>query len=379
MILWLLLFAGSSNGSHFRSNDLSPQFQPYRRSHVTKSVNDANPLLLTRHPSYSRRALQYEDVRGGGGRQKRRQPWKKRSSSLSVASPPLPSTSPFLARIGTRQALTAAATVATVLVAYHYRHAWTPFLDKQVIQDKTLSILQHLKSDDDTNAWLPLLLYSAGLTAWEFLGLSTIPIETAAGHVFGFEMAVIASFAGKLAGASMCYALGQQMVPVESLRRNKYFSRLLDSSTSNSASEQKHHPFWTALLLKFSVFPEAIKNVGSAALGVSFAHFCLATLLQGGTFTVLWSHLGSHGSNSAWARPILASCVVIGFVLSPLNLAWWMRSLQRKGGAKTSARRTTERPRLPVWLVRAMDSPWSLVGVWLLTIAITVATPLWLS
>lgn len=336
------------------------------------------------------RAMQYSPLKPvrGGAREKRKRPsqkprvlWSFNSELESHEKPlrykriPRHLMSSTLQTPRVRFTFLSIVSVIAALLAYQYRSYWTPFFDKEVIEQKTLGILKKLQPEDGENPFMALFVYSMGMTAWELFGLSTIPIETAAGVVFGVRQGFVASLFGKLLGASLCYGLGQHLVPETTLQRNKYFNRLLESSAATASVTQRKRklqhpnhldPLWSALLLKFSIFPELIKNMGSAALNISYPKFLLATLLHGGSFTLLWSYLG--GSSNPPTKVIFAACVVIGFGLSPLNLVWWMRRISTTDNKAMKDTPTTNRA-----LQHLLDSPWSLVGVWIVVLSLTVA------
>lgn len=87
----------------------------------------------------------------------------------------------LLKKLATRKHLSAALAGLTLLaVAYRYRDV---LLNKERIQDEALRLLRRLDASDGDFKSLArsLSLYGCGMAAWEFFGLSTIPVETAAG------------------------------------------------------------------------------------------------------------------------------------------------------------------------------------------------------
>lgn len=247
------------------------------------------------------------------------------------------------------------------------RDVWMPLLtDKQALQETTLSLLDQLKPDtDDPADWFrAYLLYGAAMASWELLGLSTIPVETAAGMVFGFGPAAVSSLTGKLCGAFAAYMLGRKtalrgwMVQQRAVQQSTILQLLINSgsssdtvatSTTSTATNaaRPHPPLLTAFLMKFSCFPEAIKNVGSSLIhDIQPWMFLLVTLVHGGAYTLLWTWLGvdtaarlnnapndvvptNHG-----LRVALVASVISGFVLTPLAMVWWVRDLQRKAAVR---------------------------------------------
>ena len=240
-----------------------------------------------------------------------------------------------------------AALCTVVYALFLQRHVWLPLVtNKQVLQDKTLSLLNQLKpsSDDDhPAAWLrSLAVYALGMASWELLGLTTIPVETGAGMVFGFRSAAVSSLLGKLCGAGAAYALGrtvlQERVSAHPAFRESTLFPLLNSTDADSPALR------TAFLLKFSCFPELVKNLGSSLIpAVQPWMFVLATLVHGGTFTLVWTWLGvdtaARLANEALPpnralQVTLGAAAVVGLVLTPLVMAWWVRDLHRQAAEK---------------------------------------------
>jgi hypothetical protein len=129
--------------------------------------------------------------------------------------------------------------------------------------------------------------------------------------------------------------------------------------------------------MKFSCFPEAVKNFGSGSLlpVMKMWMFVAATVVHhGGSYTALWTwlgvdtaqrlqysgssasnssssisvNLGSVTSNNMPMLPImpmpanvplnvaLVVAGVSGVVVSPLLMAWWLRTLKRQADALTA-------------------------------------------
>jgi hypothetical protein len=190
-------------------------------------------------------------------------------------------------------------------------------LDKERLQEETLRLLKtYLEPKDGSAVWKSLTIYAAVMAAWEFLGLSTIPVETAAAMVFGWP-ALLASGAGKLTGASASFMVGRTLLRTwvqqqKAVQDNVVFQILQHEQDAEpvaaAAGRYKmdknkpmrptavvagHSPLQTALFMKFSCFPELIKNMGSGAIlsdqKLSFSAFLLATAFHGLGFTALWT------------------------------------------------------------------------------------------
>jgi uncharacterized membrane protein YdjX (TVP38/TMEM64 family) len=226
-----------------------------------------------------------------------------------------------------------AAVVAVAVVAVYYRTSWSPYFNKQAIQDTTLSLLRQLRHGEDAAtaaASIPAMLYYAmGLMVWEAAGLSTIPVETAAGMVFRFHEAALASIGGKVLGATLAFLAGRTVLS-SSLDQFKPIatSRLFVLLRSRNT----HHPLLTAALMKFSILPEWAKNLGSAVLPqIKLWMFVLVTLCHGGGFSLMWTWLGTSMRLNETSQALQATLIIgafIGGVLTPLTMAWWFRALQ---------------------------------------------------
>lgn len=233
-----------------------------------------------------------------------------------------------------------AITAATALL-YSQREIWMPFLDRNRIQAKTLSLLRTLQPGDTNKVSVQsLAYYAAGMAVWEFFGLTTIPVETAAGMVFGWKGAA-ASGAGKLTGACAAFLVGRLFL-------TQVRERLLANGDSKwsvlwASETSSHSPLATAFLMKFSCFPEAVKNFGSSLLGVAPWMFVLATVLHGFVFTALWTWLGIDAAarletdllpaNIALSA-VLVLAGIVGVVVSPSLMVWWLRDLKRQADKK---------------------------------------------
>jgi uncharacterized membrane protein YdjX (TVP38/TMEM64 family) len=276
--------------------------------------------------------------------------------------------------------------VVAVAIAAYYRQSWTPYFNKQAIQDGTLSLLQKLRHGEDaatattTTPVRAMLLYGLGMCVWESLGLSTIPVETAAGMVFRFHEAAVASIAGKVLGATLAFLAGRTVLS-SSLDKNKTIatSRLFVLLRSKNT----HHPLLTAALMKFSILPELVKNLGCSVLPqIKLWMFLTATMFHGGGFSLLWTWLGTSMRLNETSRALRATLIIgafIGGVLTPITMAWWIRALQAMSSASEEENKsqldmitpsritgiggavTVARQRIDAYLVR----PTSLAEMWI--------------
>jgi hypothetical protein len=269
--------------------------------------------------------------------------------------------------------------VTTVVTLVMNRHHLAPWLDSQRLQQTMLTLVQRLEPTDPKDTWKSLTCYALGMAVWELVGLSTIPVETAAAMVFGWQ-ALLPSAVGKLLGATCAYVLGRTILSQWARRRladNKVFQLLESGSeaippkltkvqilrqrfqsssasadpvlfTSHDKLDVLRTPLATAFLMKFSCFPEFIKNFGSSLLQpVTLQRFVVVTIVHGWMYTALWTFLGVDTAFRLQTTDVLPAnhllrvslglSVVVGFVLSPLLMAWWIRDLKLRSAADAAA------------------------------------------
>eukprot|EP00526_Cylindrotheca_closterium_P016452 CAMPEP_0113647454 /NCGR_PEP_ID=MMETSP0017_2-20120614/25116_1 /TAXON_ID=2856 /ORGANISM="Cylindrotheca closterium" /LENGTH=332 /DNA_ID=CAMNT_0000559505 /DNA_START=106 /DNA_END=1107 /DNA_ORIENTATION=+ /assembly_acc=CAM_ASM_000147 len=230
-------------------------------------------------------------------------------------------------------------TVAYLL--WTFREPLGAIFNKEKIQSKTLEILGKLDSLPKFEAYA---CYVGGMALWEVFGLSTIPVETAAGMVFGWN-GVLLSGSGKLLGAIIAFFLGRYGALahwIQSKLSSNSFLQLASHSTEDN-------PLMVAFLMKMSSFPETIKNYGSAILSpIKFWMFVFASLVHGTTFSALWTYLGvdtaarlENTSLPADGRLqfLLGVALFNGIVISPLSMAYWVKSMQK---SKQASQKTKE-------------------------------------
>ncbi|GKY99114.1 hypothetical protein MPSEU_000866900 [Mayamaea pseudoterrestris] len=271
---------------------------------------------------------------------------------------------------------------ASIALLYMIKINFGHYLSPTYLQAKTIQILRNLQPSDPNDQWKALVVYSLGMACWELLGLSTIPVETAAAMVLGWN-ALLASALGKLLGALAAYGLGRSVLrewATQKLSNNAFFQQLQDShhhggavvATKRPLTLRLHSPppptlpddgldflrtpLATAFLMKFSCFPEFFKNFGSALLApVTLQRFVLVTVLHGWSYTALWTLLGVDSAKrieaSQFMLPaparnyVLSSCLglsfVVGFVVSPALMAWWIRDLKTRSALQAGTARVT--------------------------------------
>jgi uncharacterized membrane protein YdjX (TVP38/TMEM64 family) len=189
-----------------------------------------------------------------------------------------------------------------------------------------------------------LVLYALGFALWEVCGLPTSVVETAAGMAFGRGRGLAGSFAGKTCGSCLAFALGRTLLSdVVSSRVGG--SEPFDSIVRGAA----RNPVRTAFVVRYSVFPQAVKNFGMAlTTPVSFPVFLLSIVVHGLPFSTLWAALGDDAGSRLRASEsgdggggiipanlvlngLLAFVTVFGFVVSPAITGWWLADLRKEG------------------------------------------------
>lgn len=222
---------------------------------------------------------------------------------------------------------------------FHTRSTWMSLFNKEKLQASVVESLEKLNS-------FPYVysrsIYAIFMALWETLGMSTIPVETAAGMVFGWS-GFYWSGIGKLLGAWLAFGLGRGALSsfVEEKLSKNSFLNLVQSSTEDN-------PVLVVTLIKLSCFPETVKNFGSSMLKpIRWWMFVVATAIHGWTFTALWTYLGvdtaARLKDTAGLLPpdqrlkiLLTLAVINGVVVSPLSMYYWMRTLKQKQAQTTA-------------------------------------------
>jgi uncharacterized membrane protein YdjX (TVP38/TMEM64 family) len=266
-------------------------------------------------------------------------PWRANKESLVTrggrgsSNVDAPKDSPSKAKVS----VTTSAVLTVAWLGWVYRASLAKIFNKEKIQAKTLEILHNL---DGLPKMQSYTTYALGMAIWEIGGMSTIPVETAAGMVFGWH-GLLLSAGGKVLGAVIAFSLGRYgplASWVQQKLKSNSFLQLVEESTGSN-------PLKVAFLVKLSCFPETIKNYGSAVLfPIKLWMFTLATIIHGGTFSALWTYLGVDTAKRL-ANPsqpsdprlhfLLVLAMINGVIVSPLAMAYWVRDL--KATSKTHA------------------------------------------
>lgn len=263
---------------------------------------------------------------------------RKRETALSIrggrATKKIVSHSSQQKLIITKKRLVQASATSLVLYGlFQTRGTWMTLFNKEKLQTTVVQTLENL---NDLPYMYSRSFYTIAMAFWEALGMSTIPVETAAAMVFG-PSAFYWSGTGKLLGACLAFGLGRGALSavVEKRLSSNSFLELVQTST-------EENPLMVVILIKLSCFPETIKNFGSSILKpIQWWMFVLATAVHGGTFTALWTYLGvdtaarlkdATGSlpPNQLLKTLLTLALINGIVVSPLSMAYWMRTLKQK-------------------------------------------------
>jgi len=152
-----------------------------------------------------------------------------------------------------------------------------------------------------------LVIYTMTFAIWEFLGQTTCPVETAAGMAFGVKRGLIASSIGRFLGAILAFIIGRYTICYKILQ-NKL---LLTSSNNNDNNDDisnnkiismanksmKLHPYRTCLVIRYSCFPEIIKNFGLSILDhITPFRYASTMLIHAVPFTTLWTLVGHEAA-----------------------------------------------------------------------------------
>jgi uncharacterized membrane protein YdjX (TVP38/TMEM64 family) len=214
------------------------------------------------------------------------------------------------------------------------------FFDREKFRRSILDTLNSISAKGTRG----LLLYTFGFIFWETCGLPTSVVETAAGMAFGFSNALLCSFVGKTLGSILAFTLGRSLCHsfVKKQLQDNEVLELMEKSVARN-------PIRSALIMRYSPFPQLIKNFGlSMTEPVTLPVFLLAICVHGFPFSILWAALGQDSSlrlrademgeslDANWVlNGALVFVTVFGFVISPVITGWWLAGL-KKDDAKSN-------------------------------------------
>mmetsp|Transcript_9712 Transcript_9712/g.21901 ORF Transcript_9712/g.21901 Transcript_9712/m.21901 type:complete len:369 (-) Transcript_9712:74-1180(-) len=215
------------------------------------------------------------------------------------------------------------------------KSSFSTFFDAERFRKAIIQNLNNIASKGNTG----LLLYTFGFIFWEACGLPTSVVETAAGMAFGFQKGLLCSFVGKTAGSVLAFTLGRTLL-------SNIVGRKMEDSEPFGLIQRgvTRNPMLSAFIVRYSVFPQLIKNFGmSLTNGVTFPMFLLVIMVHGFPFSLIWAALGNDSSlrlrasesgETMAANVILSGLVLFvtafGFLVSPAITGWWLADLRRE-------------------------------------------------
>ncbi|KAG7374826.1 SNARE associated golgi protein [Nitzschia inconspicua] len=244
----------------------------------------------------------------------------------------------------------------TTIGLWYHREVWTSLFNKDKLQQSAVTTLSKLNDLPKVSSYSAYIL---GMCLWEAAGLSTIPVETAAGMVFGWPDGFVLNATGKLLGASLAFWLGRSRILGPTMEQQFAQNSFLQSIQETT----RRNPLRTAFLLKFGPLPETIKNFGSAFLKpIQWWMFVLATIVHGWTFSALWTYLGVDTAArledvdgllppDRKLQILLALALVNGIAVSPLTMIvlCYNPSAKNQDETKQSKKTTTTTKRRRKW------------------------------
>lgn len=206
---------------------------------------------------------------------------------------------------------------------------------KEEIQSFLLDTISNIREKHGNRA---LLYYISSLALWECMGISSIIIEPIGGMVWGLRIGLGANLIGKVSGAMISYALGRTLFEdrvrsyLQSKQRNDDGDDKLSDILPVVIRSISKRPFSSSLIMKFSIFPELVKNLTLSAIeNVKWWIFFLVSLLHFTPYSFLWTALGHDSAlrlENIDMPPnnVLKGCMLFSFVLGgvtpPLFLLW---------------------------------------------------------
>ncbi len=205
------------------------------------------------------------------------------------------------------------------------------FPSKEEIQNYAFDFATKIKGKGD----IGIIYFIFTLACFEIFGISTCPVEISGGFVYGIQKGFIINLLGKLSGAFTAFLVGRHFL--SSGIRSKV---LTNENTTTNARKGKNEtatkksteiinlvqsciseePFTTALVLRYSMFPQLIKNLILSVLEpIDWKLFLLVTSLQVTPFTLLFTCLGFDSaqrilSPDLQTNYILSACFIVSSI-----------------------------------------------------------------
>lgn len=316
--------------------------KPFRQKR--KSLHRLDPA-----PQYGDTLLVLSILRGGNVFQRHQHTLSERQRH-TITKVKAATEQPKALVVTQKTVLLAMGSLLAALGLWYHRAIWISLFNKEKLQQSAVTTLSKLNDLPKVTSYTSYIL---GMALWEAAGLSTIPVETAAGMVFGWPDGFLLNAAGKLSGAAFAFWLGRSRILASTMEQQFSDNAFLQSIQATT----RRDPLRTAFLLKFGPLPETIKNFGSAFLKpIQWWMFLLATVVHGWTFSALWTYLGVDTAlrleDAVGLLPpdrklqiLLALALVNGIAVSPLTMVMLMYNpssakMEKSGKSKEILRRT---------------------------------------
>lgn len=179
------------------------------------------------------------------------------------------------------------------------------FPSKEEIQNFAFDFATKIKGKGD----IGIIYFIFTVACFEIFGISTCPVEISGGFVYGIQKGFIINLLGKLMGSFTAFLVGRHFL--SSGIRSKFLTTNENTTTNtkkvkNETATKKsteiinlvqscisEEPFSTALVLRYSMFPQLIKNLILSVLEpIDWKLFLLVTSMQVTPFTLLFTCLG---------------------------------------------------------------------------------------
>eukprot|EP00667_Euglena_gracilis_P009145 EG_transcript_9280 len=152
-----------------------------------------------------------------------------------------------------------------------------------------LDVLYALEAGVDVGAVADLLAFGC-LVLWAVCLLPTSVFEVAVGYAFGFQRAVLITWAGKTAGGIVAFVLGRTLMrdSTSAMMQSHPLARALKVAITDKM-------LTVVFLVRAAYIPMAVKNYGlSICPGVSLLTFSTVSSLVNVPYSVMWAWWGSE-------------------------------------------------------------------------------------
>ena len=284
----------------------------------------------------------------------------KHQNNIGIQSTPntvISSTNEEVARIERRQRFKLRAKRATssivglMLVSKIYENR-NNFPSKDQVQNYAFEVATNIKG----KGHMGILYYIFGLACCETFGVTTCPIEISGGFVYGIRNGFCINAGGKILGSMIAYTVGRTFLS------SKIQSKLLSNNTEeyqpdlveNNKKDNKksneimklvqtcvtEEPFTTALVLRFSFFPQLVKNLMLSIMEpIHWRLFIGVYCLQVLPFTLLFTCVGYDSAQRLRIPDLQVNYILSGSILlstlygvfgAPSLVAFWYHKKSKK-------------------------------------------------